>query len=263
MSKTRKALLMLLALAAVTGPLRLLLAALLPDSSIDPVPQCIGGMIVSVVLLGLPAWWLRPWTSPRLLRAKAIWPSVMMAVAVALLARAAMSPVDAGWQRMLDLRAAALPLPESVPVAMLCLAALVIVPALTEEVFFRGTLLTSLLDGGDRVSAALLTTVSFALLHGNLANVPSLLVLSLLLTQLMLHSGCIAVPVTAHLVYNLTALQWRGIPGWGSLLCGAGLIGLSVYLDARQPSIAHPKMMWADRGIAFAAIAIMILSYLI
>jgi len=263
MSKTRRVLLMVLALALLKSPVDTLLAAALPDGSLNPVPQCIAGITVTILLLGLPAMLARPWTSVRLRRRKSIWPGMGMAVAGALLTRAALSPVDAAWQGWLGLASDALPVPESVPMAMLYIAALAVIPAITEEAFFRGAVLTGLLDGSRRVTAVLLTTAVFVLMHGNVANLPSLLVISLLLTLLMLHTGHIAVPVTAHLVYNLTALNWVGIPGWGSILCGAGLIALAVYVCVRQPRVAHPPMKGLDVGIAAAAVVALLALYLI
>ena len=262
MSKTRKVLLTLLALAVLTGPLKLLLAAMLPDSTVDPVPGCIAGMALSLLTMGLPAWLLRPWTSPRLRQPKSLLPGLAMAAATALLIRAAMTPVDAAWQRTLGLAPETMPVPESITLAMLYVTALVIVPALAEEAFFRGTLLASLLDGSRRITAGLLTTLAFALLHGTLANLPSLLALSALLTLLMLHTGHIAVPMTAHLIYNLTALGGVAVPEWVGWMCLGASVVLCGYLLSEQPRVDHPPMKMTDGLIALAAVAVMILSYM-
>ena len=262
MSKTRKVLLTLLALAVLTGPLKLLLAAMLPDTSVDPAPGCIAGMAVSLLTLGLPAWLLRPWTSPRLLQEKSAWPGIAMGILAAVLIRGGFAMVDDAWQTAVNLAPASIPTPESFSLAIVYIAALVIVPALTEEAFFRGALLTGLLDGSRRITAALLTTLSFVLMHGSLANLPSLLALSLMLTLLMLGTGHIAVPVTAHLVYNLTALGWQTIPDWlGGMCCGAS-VTLCGYLLFCQPKVAHPPMKKTDGLIAAVAVAALILSYL-
>lgn len=263
MSKTRRVLLILLALALLMRPLDILLAAMLPDASVNPVPQCAAGMLVTILLLGVPAWLLRPWTSVRLTKTRSVSPGLLMAAAAAVLTRMALSPVDAAWQNWLSLVPESLPVPESVPVAMAYIAALAVIPAVVEEAFFRGTLLTSLLDGSRRPTAVLLTTVIFTLMHGNAANLPSLLVTSLLLTLLMLHTGHIAVPMTAHLIYNLTALKWIAIPGWGSALCGAGLLALTAYLCVRQPKIAHQPMKGPDGLIAAATIVALAALYFI
>ena len=135
------------------------------------------------------------------------------------------------------------------------IAALAIVPAVVEEVFFRGALLTGLLDGSRRATAVVLTTMAFALMHGNAANLPSLLAASLMLTLLMLHTGRIAVPM--HFFYKISALKWMDMQGWGSLLCGAGLTALAVYVCVKQPKVAHPPMKWVD-GLIAAAVAVML-----
>ncbi len=263
MSRTRRVLLCLLALALLRRPIDFLLAAMLPDVTVNPIPQCIAGVVMNLLLLGLPAWLLRPWTSDRLGCRKSALPGMAMGAAAAVLTRWALAPADAAWQEALNLVPDTLPVPQTIPVAMLYIASLAVIPAVMEEAFFRGAVLTGLLDGGRRVTVVLLTSVSFALMHASLANLPSLLVLSLLLTLLMLDSGHMAVPVTVHLVYNLTALSWMTIPGWGSLLCGAGLIGLGAYLCVRQPRYAHQPMRLTDGLIAAAAVIVLAAAYIV
>lgn len=256
--KIRVVLLMLLSLALLRAPVDRAMAALLPDVTVNAVPQCIAGMIASLLLLGLPALLLRPWTSPRLRRTRSVWPGVALGVSAALLTRLAMTPVDSAWQTALMLAPQSVPLPESVPLALLYAAALAVVPAVTEEAFFRGAVLSSLLDGSRRVTAVLLTTAAFALMHMSPANLPSLLALSLMLTLLMLHTGYIAVPMAAHFVYNLTALSGFSLPVWVCIASGAALIALGVYLCARQPKVAHRPMKWPDGLIAAAALGVML-----
>jgi len=91
----------------------------------------------------------------------------------------------------------------------------------------------------------------------------NLLAVSLALTLLMLHTGHIAVPVTAHLVYNMTAMGWGSVPLWVSAICGAGLIGLFVRIRTAWPETVQPTMRKADGLIAAAAVAVLILSYMI
>lgn len=252
MTKTRTVLLMLLSVALLRAPLDRAMAALLPDVTVDPVPQCIAGMLAALVLLGVPAMLLRPWTSARLPR-RSSWGWLLAVPAAALLTRAAMTTADAAWQSWLNLAPDAWPVPESVPMALLYIAALAVVPALAEEAFFRGALLTGLLDGSRRWTAVLVTALSFALMHGGLANLPSLLALSLLLTLLMLRTGRILAPMAAHFIYNLTALWQPEIPLWVAVLGGAGLLGVLCV----QPKIAHPPMKRADGLIALAAVAML------
>ncbi len=263
MTKTRKALLTMLALAFFKRPVDLLLAAMLPDASVNPLPGYAAAILVSTLLLGCPAWKLRPWTSPRLTRQMPLWSGVGLAVLGAVLCALALPPLDAAWQGMIGAVSEARILPESWGGQALMLLALAFVPAVMEEAFFRGALLTSLMDGSRRVTATLLTALAFALMHQNAANLPSLLVLSLLLTLLMLRTGQIAVPVAAHLIYNLMALKGLTLPVWGSALCGAGLIGLTAGLGLRLPRVAHPPMKRPDMLIAAGTLLLFFLLYFV
>ena len=263
MTNTRRALLMLLALAVVKLPLDVALSALLPDASVNTMLNGIAGAAVSLLLLGIPAWTLRPWMSPRLARSKSCWQGVLSGVLLAVMCRVALTPVDAAWQNYLGLAADALPMPESFPVAIVCLLTMAVIPAVTEEAFFRGALLTGLLDGSRRVTAVLLTTLSFTLMHGNAANLPSLMVISLMLTLLMLRTGSIAASVMMHLVYNLTAFVPVEASFGMRLLCGAGLTAVALWWVVRRNIYAHPPMKRLNGLIAGAALAAMAVQYFV
>nr|MBR4280535.1 CPBP family intramembrane metalloprotease [Clostridia bacterium] len=263
MSKMRKALLVVLTLALIKLPLDKLLAAVLPDVSVDAAPQLLATAAVTLLLMGVPALLLRPWTSPRLVRTEKRWTCLLLAVITAVLTRAALTPVDAAWQNALGLAAQTMPLPESAGETALYIVALALIPAVAEELFYRGSLLTGLLDGSRRGTAVLLTTAMFALMHGSLANLPGLLVISLLLTLLMLHSGSVAAPLAAHFFYNICALIWGSVPLWGSILSGAGLIALTGCIILRQPKLVHPPMKRADGLIAAAALAVLAAQYFV
>lgn len=260
MTKTRRALLVLLALALLKGPADALLANLLPDVSVDPVPQRLAGAVVSMLLLGLPAWRLRPWTSPRLVLGMSLGKGIGLGVLAAVLCRFSFGVLDASWQRMLGVVPEMANAPEGLSAALWSVLALAVIPAVTEEAFFRGALLTGLLDGSRRITAILLTTLAFAMMHGNAANLPSLLGVSLVLTLLMLHSGCIAVPIAAHLVYNVLAFVPAHLPLWGSVLAGAALIAMVGWMIIRQPKVAHPPMKWQDGAIAVAVIGVLLMT---
>ena len=260
MTRTRKVLLMLLALALLKRPVDALLVNMLPDTA---AVNAAAGAMVSLLLLGLPAWQLRPWTSPRLMQRKSPWEGMGAGALLAVLCRAALTPVDAAWQGFLGITPEMLPVPEGLPTAMLYVLTLAVVPSIIEEMFFRGALLTGLLDGSKRWTAVLLTAVSFALMHGNAANLPSLLATSLVLTLLMLRTGRLASAVAMHLVYNLTAFVWRGMPLWGSLLAGLMLLGGVVWCCVRRMKIAHPPMKKADGLIACAALAVLAMLYFV
>ena len=263
MSKTRRVLLMLLGLALLLEPLRILTEAMLPSAAVDPVPQCIAGAVLALLTLGLPAWLARPWESPRLLRERAFWPGAAAACLAAVLIRVGFGPLDAAWQGWLNIVPEPVPVPENVPEAMLYILALAVVPAVVEEAFFRGALLTGLLDGSRRVTAALLTTAAFLFMHGSAANLPSLLAFSFALTLLMLRTGQIAVPVTAHLVYNLTALLGMSPPACMSMLCCGAAAVLCGRLLLRQTKVAHLPMKKTDGLIAAAATVLLAAQYFV
>lgn len=265
MSKTRKALLVMLMLALVKRPLDKLLASMLPDISVEAAPQLLAIAAMTLLLMGVPALLLRPWGSPRLVKLERQWPWLLLTPVAAVMLRAAMTPADAAWQRVLmraeavlplpDAAVNTIPMPETAAAVALYIVTLAAVPALAEEIFFRGSLLTGLLDSSRRGTAVLLTAACFTLLHGNIVNLPTLLAASLLLTLLMLHTGNVMVPVATHFFYNITAFVEGEAPVWGSILSGAALIALAVYIIARQPKMAHPPMKKADGLLAAAALA--------
>lgn len=263
MSKTRRTLLTLLALALVKMPLDALMANLLPDASVNVLPVCIAGAAASVLMLGLPAWRMCPWTSPRLVQRNSLWGGIAWGVAAALLARASFGPMDAAWQALLGIAPDALMVPQGIPAAMVFVGTVMILPALTEEVFFRGALLTGLLDGSRRYTAVIVTTLAFTLMHGSAANLPSHLAVSLMLTLLMLRTGRIAAPVTAHLVYNLTALSGITLPDGAHILGCAAFGALCGGLLVRRMKMAHPPMKWQDGLIACAALAVLAVQYFV
>lgn len=260
MTKTRKALLTLLLLALARRPLTLLLSAVWPGMATEVLPCCLAALTGTLLALALPAWLLHPWRSDRLTLRRPVLSGMAEGACAALLTRMAGIALDAAWQAAFTLTPRALPAPGTLPETLLSIAALVVVPALAEECFFRGAVLTSLLDGAPRVSAILLTAAFFALMHTSLANLPSLLLLSLVLTLLMLRTGRIAAPIAAHVVFNLTALFRLSPPLWASVLCGAALVGWLVRTGVRLPKRAHPPMQPADMLLTGASLGLCLFS---
>lgn len=256
MSKTRKALLTLLLLTLVRRPLDLLLSAVWPAMATEALPCYWAALTGTLLSLALPAWLLHPWRTDRMTRCRASLPGMAEGTCAALLTRIAGTALDSACQTGFSLSARVLPTPASIPETLLYFTSLVIVPAIAEECFFRGAVLTSLLDGARRWTAVLLTTAFFALMHTSLANLPSLLLLSLVLTLLMLRTGRIAAPITAHLVFNLTALCPLSLPLWVSILCGAALVGWLVRVCIRLPKRAHPPMQPANIALSAASLAL-------
>lgn len=261
MTKTRRTLLTVLVLSFLRPVAERLLERMLPAASVSPLPWWTACLVLTLLMPALPAWLMHPWRTDRLTHRCPLSAALAEGGALAVLTRMAGAALDAVWQGVLSLPAGTHPAPDSVPEVLLCVAAMMIVPALAEECFFRGAVLTALLDGAHRWQAILLTTAFFALMHTNPANLPSLLLLSLILTLLMLRTGHIAAPIAAHMAYNLTAFV-PGLPsGWVALLCGAMLTVWLVHTCTRLPKRAHPPMQRTDTALSAAVLAVCVASF--
>ena len=262
MTKIRRTLMVLLLLAVLRLPIALALSALLPDVSQAPVPFYIVTILQELLMFALPAVLLRPWRADRLSRPQHVLPWFLLAVAAAVLARTALSPGTAWWTGFIG--ATGVPIPVSVGFfeGVLQVLAFGIVPAIVEEMFFRGALLTALLDSCHRVTAVLLTTLMFAFMHGSLGGLPAHLAISLLLTLLMLRSGCILVPIAVHLLYNLLALGWPVLPGWVAGCCGIVLAGVVIALHIGLPRQEQARLSRRDCLLCAAIFGLMAIPYL-
>lgn len=115
---------------------------------------------------------------------------------------------------------------------MLCAA---LVPALCEEMFFRGLLLHLLRRRLSSRAAALLSALLFALLHLSLPGFVALLAIGMFLSLLVIRTNHLWVAVIFHAVYNglvivLNALKAR--PSLGTvLLFSAVFAGVCWYLN--------------------------------
>ena len=262
MSRTRAALWALLALMALRIPAALVMNALLPDAAEAPLAFYLATIAQELVMFGLPALLLRPWRSERMQAARRSWRWLAVAAAAALMARAALTPLTDWWVALTEAEEALLPQPGSVWETVLQVLALAIVPALAEEAFFRGALLTALMDGCRRSTASLLSTLMFSLMHGSLAGLPAHMSIGFVLTLLMLRSGRIIVPVTAHALYNALALCWPVLPGRVGAVCG---VLLAILVCAMFPLLQRerPRMGRVDALLAFLSLAGMTAFYLL
>lgn len=115
------------------------------------------------------------------------------------------------WQIILDafgLAAAdiVLPDPESASQWAVAIITAAIIPAICEEIMFRGLVLEAFGKRFSRNTAILLSAFLFALCHFNLEGFPSLFVIGLLLAAVMYRHGKIWVPVLIHAVYNASSI---------------------------------------------------------
>lgn len=188
-----------------------LLAAVLPGTDSDPAAYYAAVAVQEGVLWGLPALVLLPWRSPLLPARKHTLGLGAAMVPLGLVTQALMVAVMARWSAVTGAQQATLMLPQNAVQWLLAVLALAVVPALAEEAFFRGGLLTALLDRLGTWPGLALTTVFFALMHGSLAGFPAHLCISLLCGLAMLASGRVWVSALLHMSYNGAALLLRDL----------------------------------------------------
>lgn len=226
MTRLRRVLLILLVLALLRLPLNWLKALLLPEPDAAPLMNHAVTMLQALLLFALPGWLLRPEQmrippKPAYPAGWGFWP-----VALAMLLRLTVAPLNRWWASLLNAPVSMMLVPQGGLDVIVWLLAAVVVPAVAEELFFRGALLGNLSGSSPRWQSVLLSTLAFALMHGNAAGLPGHLITGLVLSVLTLHSGRLAEPVAAHMMYNLLVLiRWEaaGVVPWVAavLLCVA------------------------------------------
>lgn len=256
-------LLTLLCLTVLREPVAVLLGALLPDVSVAPEVNYAADMAQSLLLFALPGLLLTtrgdtPTTEGRKLP---VW--LLVGVACAVLARAALTPLNNWWAGLLGVQGAMVPVAQGTAAQVLQVLSLAVVPAIAEELFFRGALLRDLRRCCGRWTALLLTTLMFALLHGSVAGLPGHLAISLLLTLLMLHSGSILVPITAHLCYNLLGLVWPQTAAVAAWLCGCALAAAVAAMMLRLPKGGERRLNRVDMLLCAVILAVMAAQYFV
>lgn len=261
--RTRATLLTLMGLVALSRPLALALQQLLPDASVNPEMNYVASAMQSLVLFALPGCLLLPaWRRDDAPPMPPVRRWLLMLAAAGLTWMVAM-PLNAWWMALMGAPTSPLPPVEGPLGATLLLLAVVVLPAVAEELFFRGALLTNLLQAGSRWQALLLTTLMFALMHGSLAGLPGHLLISLVLTLLMMHSGRLLTPIAAHMLYNLLMLLgWDAGPvlPWLAALLLAGLL---VMLLRHLPCGKRRRLPLPEGLLCGAILAGMALGYLL
>ncbi|MCI9413590.1 MAG: CPBP family intramembrane metalloprotease [Clostridiales bacterium] len=108
---------------------------------------------------------------------------------------------------------------EGTPMSLLLnVVVLAVLPALLEEMVFRGIVLRALLPYG-RLFAAVVSSLLFALMHGNLLQVPFAFIVGFACAGLALRSGSIWPASLLHLMNNLVSvlLQYASLK-WGTAM---------------------------------------------
>lgn len=254
MTRCMRTLLMAMIVAAARRPLMHLLRAVLPDESVAPMIWCAAMMAASALLFVLPACFMKPWQQERMERPMHEAPQWGLAVLLSLLGALALPWLNGRWAALTGMEMKPVVLQAGWKAA-LQVTALAIVPAVTEEIFFRGAMLSGLLTGCSRKTAVLLTTAAFALMHGAAAGLPGQLIIGGLLSVLMLRTGSLPLTAAAHAVYNVGILCLPAVPGWVAALLMAALAGGAVLLLRGMPPMAEPRM---KRGEGLAAAAMLL-----
>lgn len=209
MDKTRKALLVTLGVMLLRLPVSWGIQLLLPNPEGDPALFYATLMAQEMLLWGLPALLMLPWRTRRLtVRGRSLG-LCLAAVVIGFAAQGALMALTPRWVALTGADQAAVLMPQNDIQWVLAVLALVVIPAVTEECFFRGGVLTGLADSMSTLSATCVSTMIFALMHGSLAGFPAHVGVSLLCSLAMAARGRLRVPVLLHMGYNGAALLLR------------------------------------------------------
>ena len=116
-------------------------------------------------------------------------------------------------------------------------------PALCEELLFRGALLSALRRAGSDRMAVVVSAVAFSMMHMNVHQMPTTLVLGVVLAALVIRSGSVWPAIVLHALHNGLALGLQvhlgdallEDPRWSWVLAGP-LVGFMLLwrLDAKE-----------------------------
>lgn len=140
-----------------------------------------------------------------------------------------------------------------------------VLPALLEEMVFRGYVLQALRPQGDGI-AVVLSSLLFALLHGNLLQIPFAFILGLVMAYLVLQTGNIWLSVILHFITNALSVvlqyvtlnmnnQAAGILNTTVFLLAAviGLIGCAVLMAQHRSGSTGQKDILRPLGNGFSS----------
>ncbi len=184
------------------------------------------------------------------------WYHVPAALAAGVMAQYLLSALTEAWTGWTGFSSSGvMPMPGTAVEWMLAVLALVLIPALAEETFFRGLLQGTLQEEHSPVTALLLSTASFALMHGSPAGLPAHLGCGLLLSVLYAGIGSLPLCVLFHAAYNGAAVAWSYAPvqmswPWGILCAGALLLSAGYLLhNATKKGRRLTRAEWALAGL--------------
>lgn len=272
--RARLALGLLTLSALIRTPLVWALRRFLPGADAVPGIYYTALIFQELLLYALPATLLlrrlRPQRAdaPRRLRPWPLW--VLLGAAAQYL----LQGVSRLWQALLSLLPVSLspgqvPMPRNPIEGLLAFLALVLTPALAEELLFRRSVFPCLCKGMTQRRAFWLTVGVFALMHGSLAGLPAHLGMGMLTATLFLRTGDLFPAVMVHLSYNMAALLyslfpplqfWERIPPMPALLLSVAAAGLLLApLLHQQRSLSRSAPAEPSRGIGWLAAGLLVL----
>ena len=157
-----------------------------------------------------------------------------------------------------------MPMPSTAVEWMLAVLALVLIPAMAEEAFFRGLLQGTLQEDHSPVTALLLSTASFALMHASPAGLPAHLGCGLLLGVLYAGIGSLPLCILFHAAYNGAAVVWSDSPAqmsWPWVILCAGALLLSAGYLLRNETKQGGRLTRAEWALAGLLLMMEVLPY--
>lgn len=236
----------LYALAALSVAAGWLLPGLLVRDEVSFMMACLLSALQEIMMFGLPAWLLlralpgAKGIREALHRPGAYYSGLAMLSAVSfVLVGALLGAMFYTLLTSLGLEPALPPVITPASLPELLLAALTIggVTAVCEELFFRFALPQTLGRFlGPRLTVAVCALL-FAVLHLNVAGIPTLLLFALLMHRLLARRGSLLLPVIFHAMYNFSILvinYSQAAPNFQMILLSAGLFTLGARLLMKE-----------------------------
>lgn len=97
-----------------------------------------------------------------------------------------------------------IPVPSSVLEALLLIFAMAVLPAICEEIIYRGFLFRGISEYG-RVGAVIVSSIAFSLMHGNIQQIPFAFAIGLFLGYISLRFKSLILPIILHFINNFLA----------------------------------------------------------
>lgn len=158
--------------------------------------------------------------------------SCVAAILMGVCAQYVLPMITEASQRALGIEPAVLPMPSGALEWVLGVLALVIVPAVTEELFFRAGLQQSMLLNGGGMQEIWLVAAIFAGAHTSLTGLTAYVTVGLLLGLILASTWSIIPCILMHAAYNAMALVWTLCPverSWPGVAAALALLAVLTF----------------------------------